>query len=228
MFFFFKALWRIIYACRGEHMNIQQENRFDKHQNDWNGQMRSFCREDVRFTKNLSSDGWNVICFSGLCWSWMEESEPLLGVRAEGRRANGGCTWSTHTLDSNTIEDFRRKLKYFFMNPCEKYRARGRKPWKLMLQILKIIIITAQVGKKTPFCFTAEHECAQIDLCLSLASPVFCSWSFSAWAMKWWPRSKRIIWWRSGTSSWKDTRTTGRGTTPFTPKQTCTTTSTTS
>uniref|UniRef100_A0A3P8ZAC5 Polycystin cation channel PKD1/PKD2 domain-containing protein n=1 Tax=Esox lucius TaxID=8010 RepID=A0A3P8ZAC5_ESOLU len=41
--------------------------------------------------------------------------------------------------------DFRRKLKYFFMNPCEKYRARGRKPWKLMLQILKIAIITFQL-----------------------------------------------------------------------------------
>uniref|UniRef100_A0A8C6P8P0 Mucolipin TRP cation channel 3 n=1 Tax=Nothobranchius furzeri TaxID=105023 RepID=A0A8C6P8P0_NOTFU len=43
------------------------------------------------------------------------------------------------------VENFRRKLKYFFMNPCEKYRARGRKPWKLMLQILKIVLITAQL-----------------------------------------------------------------------------------
>ncbi|KAJ3599277.1 hypothetical protein NHX12_033240 [Muraenolepis orangiensis] len=31
------------------------------------------------------------------------------------------------------------------MNPCEKYHARGRKPWKLMLQIIKIAIITAQL-----------------------------------------------------------------------------------
>ncbi|KAK7132870.1 hypothetical protein R3I93_019195 [Phoxinus phoxinus] len=27
-------------------------------------------------------------------------------------------------------EKFRRKLKYFFMNPCDKYTARRRKPWK--------------------------------------------------------------------------------------------------
>uniref|UniRef100_A0AAZ3SUW0 Polycystin cation channel PKD1/PKD2 domain-containing protein n=1 Tax=Oncorhynchus tshawytscha TaxID=74940 RepID=A0AAZ3SUW0_ONCTS len=47
--------------------------------------------------------------------------------------------------DSKVVEDFRRRLKYFFMNPCEKYRARGRKPWKLMLQILKIAIITFQL-----------------------------------------------------------------------------------
>lgn len=79
----------------------------------------------------------------------MEESEPLLAVKGEERRSNGGSRWRTNTLDSNTVEDFRQKLKYFFMNPCEKYRARGRKPWKLMLQIIKIITITAQV--RTPF-----------------------------------------------------------------------------
>ncbi|XP_041659687.1 mucolipin-3-like [Cheilinus undulatus] len=73
----------------------------------------------------------------------MEESEPLLATRSE--RINGHCRWSTHTLESKMVEDFRRKLKYFFMNPCEKYRARGRKPWKLMLQILKIAIITVQL-----------------------------------------------------------------------------------
>ncbi|KAG9350909.1 hypothetical protein JZ751_024798 [Albula glossodonta] len=47
-------------------------------------------------------------------------------------------------LDSDAVENLRRKLKYFFMNPCEKFKARGRKPWKLMLQILKIALITIQ------------------------------------------------------------------------------------
>ncbi|XP_014324587.1 mucolipin-3-like isoform X1 [Xiphophorus maculatus] len=75
----------------------------------------------------------------------MEESEQLFTQRSEGKRPNGHCRWSTHSLDSKAVEDFRRRLKYFFMNPCEKYRARGRKPWKLMLQILKIVIITAQL-----------------------------------------------------------------------------------
>lgn len=40
----------------------------------------------------------------------------------------------------------RRKLKYFFMSPCDKYHAKGRKPFKLGLQLLKIIIVTVQVG----------------------------------------------------------------------------------
>uniref|UniRef100_A0A665WD08 Mucolipin 3a n=1 Tax=Echeneis naucrates TaxID=173247 RepID=A0A665WD08_ECHNA len=70
-------------------------------------------------------------------------SQPLL--RSEEPRTNGHYRWSTHTLDSKAVEDFRRRLKYFFMNPCEKYRARGRKPWKLMLQILKIAITTIQL-----------------------------------------------------------------------------------
>ncbi|KAM8850355.1 mucolipin-3 [Spinachia spinachia] len=48
-------------------------------------------------------------------------------------------------LRPEVVEDFRRRLKYFFMNPCEKHRARGHKPWKLVLQILKIGIITAQL-----------------------------------------------------------------------------------
>ncbi|XP_035276294.1 mucolipin-3-like isoform X1 [Anguilla anguilla] len=52
---------------------------------------------------------------------------------------------SNRGLDSEEVEHFRRKLKYFFMNPCDKFRARGRKPWKLCLQILKICLITAQL-----------------------------------------------------------------------------------
>ncbi|KAM9324678.1 mucolipin-3-like [Gastrophryne carolinensis] len=42
-------------------------------------------------------------------------------------------------------ENLRRKLKFFFMNPCEKFRARGRKPWKLCIQILKIALVTVQL-----------------------------------------------------------------------------------
>uniref|UniRef100_A0A671VPZ3 Mucolipin TRP cation channel 3 n=1 Tax=Sparus aurata TaxID=8175 RepID=A0A671VPZ3_SPAAU len=77
----------------------------------------------------------------------MEDREQLLTPRSEEARLNGLCRWSAHTqgLQAKVVEDFRRRLKYFFMNPCEKYKARGRKPWKLMLQILKIAIITVQL-----------------------------------------------------------------------------------
>lgn len=43
-------------------------------------------------------------------------------------------------------EELRRRLKYFFMSPCDKYRARGRRPVKLGLQLAKILLVTVQVG----------------------------------------------------------------------------------
>lgn len=42
-------------------------------------------------------------------------------------------------------EALRRKLKYFFMSPCDKYHAKGRKPFKLALQLLKILTVTVQL-----------------------------------------------------------------------------------
>ncbi|XP_056148724.1 mucolipin-3-like [Lampris incognitus] len=77
----------------------------------------------------------------------MEDIEALVAPRQEERPVNGPCRWKPppQRAESQVVEDFRRRLKYFFMNPCEKHRARGRKPWKLMLQILKIAIITIQL-----------------------------------------------------------------------------------
>ncbi|XP_072294306.1 mucolipin-3 [Eucyclogobius newberryi] len=57
----------------------------------------------------------------------------------EDYTANGG-TWAQQKQQS-----LRRKIKYYFMNPCEKFYARGRKPWKLCLQLIKIVIITIQL-----------------------------------------------------------------------------------
>merc|ERR1719481_2127528 len=42
-------------------------------------------------------------------------------------------------------EKMKRKLKFFFMNPAEKYIATRKIPWKLGLQILKVFIVTAQL-----------------------------------------------------------------------------------
>ncbi|RDD46242.1 Mucolipin-3 [Trichoplax sp. H2] len=39
----------------------------------------------------------------------------------------------------------RKKLRYYFMNPLEKYEAKKRKPWKLVFQIVKIVMITVQL-----------------------------------------------------------------------------------
>ncbi|XP_069983303.1 mucolipin-3 isoform X5 [Penaeus vannamei] len=47
-----------------------------------------------------------------------------------------------HTITADRI---RRRLKFFFMNPMEKWHARRRFPWKLLLQVFKIVVVTAQL-----------------------------------------------------------------------------------
>uniref|UniRef100_A0A3Q1FDV7 Mucolipin TRP cation channel 2 n=1 Tax=Acanthochromis polyacanthus TaxID=80966 RepID=A0A3Q1FDV7_9TELE len=42
-------------------------------------------------------------------------------------------------------QNLRDDLRYYFMSPCEKYRARRTIPWKMGVQILKIIMITIQL-----------------------------------------------------------------------------------
>lgn len=76
----------------------------------------------------------------------MEESSDLYDMH----ETNGSPPWDDHDHrcleELDNVECLRRKIKFFFMNPCEKYHARGRKPWKLLLQIIKIAIITIQVN----------------------------------------------------------------------------------
>ena len=68
------------------------------------------------------------------------------------------ATTPPHWLGSPQEEEcLRRKLKYFFMSPCDKYYAKGRKPFKLILQLLKIIIVTAQVCYKLQLGFYVLH-----------------------------------------------------------------------
>lgn len=49
----------------------------------------------------------------------------------------------------NRVEVMRKRLKSHFMTPYQKYKHRGRKPWKLLFQLLKLIMVTVQVSKQT-------------------------------------------------------------------------------
>lgn len=42
----------------------------------------------------------------------------------------------------------RNRLSFFFMNPIEKWKTRGRFPYKFVIQIIKIILVTVQVMDK--------------------------------------------------------------------------------
>jgi hypothetical protein len=50
-------------------------------------------------------------------------------------------------------EKIKSKLKFFFLNPVEKYYATRKLPWKLCVQILKVFLVTVQLwifaGKRT-------------------------------------------------------------------------------
>ncbi|XP_045675950.1 mucolipin-1 isoform X4 [Phyllostomus hastatus] len=56
-------------------------------------------------------------------------------------------------------EDLRRRLKYFFMSPCDKFRAKGRKPFKLMLQVVKILVVTVQMRLPRPREVNPSNSC---------------------------------------------------------------------
>lgn len=44
-----------------------------------------------------------------------------------------------------TEERMRRKLQFFFMNPIEKWHAKRRLPYKFVVQVIKIILVTLQL-----------------------------------------------------------------------------------
>jgi hypothetical protein len=46
---------------------------------------------------------------------------------------------------SQSRDRLRRELKFYFMSPINKWRAKGRLPWKLGLQIIKIVFVTIQL-----------------------------------------------------------------------------------
>ncbi|XP_076462043.1 mucolipin-3-like [Babylonia areolata] len=70
-------------------------------------------------------------------------SEPEV-TRSQSYGSTGECC-GTGTWTPDQVDQLRRRIKFFFMDPCSKFKARRHIPWKLMLQIIKIIIITVQL-----------------------------------------------------------------------------------
>ncbi|OBS80287.1 hypothetical protein A6R68_21508, partial [Neotoma lepida] len=72
----------------------------------------------------------------------------VAGSSCSSHQDESPCTFHQSSSPSEELlleDQMRRKLKFFFMNPCEKFWARGRKPWKLAIQILKIAMVTVQL-----------------------------------------------------------------------------------
>ena len=62
------------------------------------------------------------------------------------------------SFEADSSEDLiRQKLQWYFRNPYEKYKERKRKPIKLILQIIKIILVTVQVFSISFYDFGLFH-----------------------------------------------------------------------
>lgn len=49
------------------------------------------------------------------------------------------------TMSTGSEERMRRKLQFFFMNPIEKWQAKRKFPYKFVVQVIKIILVTMQL-----------------------------------------------------------------------------------
>lgn len=74
-------------------------------------------------------------------------------------RGRYGMFHSSSAVSQDHIKDETLKddLKFYLMNPCEKYRARRHIPWKMGVQILKIVMITTQVCDQPTELFHCDH-----------------------------------------------------------------------
>lgn len=63
-----------------------------------------------------------------------------IGTSHQRLRDQPGCN-----MDFYQEERMRRKLKFFFMNPIEKWQAKRRFPYKFIVQVIKIVLVTVQL-----------------------------------------------------------------------------------
>uniref|UniRef100_A0A8C5WNE9 Mucolipin TRP cation channel 2 n=1 Tax=Laticauda laticaudata TaxID=8630 RepID=A0A8C5WNE9_LATLA len=102
---------------------------------------RSVCVREFKGNECNRLSSWNVMCKLKLqqrTLKILQELDILFPNRSRNMMAQA---------DSDLMEEesLKKDLKFYFMNPCEKYRARRQIPWKLGLQILKIVMVTTQL-----------------------------------------------------------------------------------
>ncbi|XP_014668280.1 PREDICTED: mucolipin-3-like [Priapulus caudatus] len=84
-----------------------------------------------------------------------DEMDSIVGRAFAGTESNvGSCEGATPTRlfsvnssceSLHAEECLRRRLKFHFLDPLDKWRARHRCPWKLIVQLLKLVVVTAQL-----------------------------------------------------------------------------------
>lgn len=75
-----------------------------------------------------------------------EEERKATGARVNHAEPQGfsqsqSAAYALHEME----EKMRRKLQFFFMNPIEKWRAKRKFPYKFVVQVIKIVLVTFQL-----------------------------------------------------------------------------------
>ncbi|XP_073947618.1 mucolipin-3-like [Choristoneura fumiferana] len=63
-----------------------------------------------------------------------------------GNHTSQGFAQGTSSASGSQLEEkMRRKLQFFFMNPIEKWQAKRKFPYKFVVQLIKIVLVTFQL-----------------------------------------------------------------------------------
>lgn len=75
-----------------------------------------------------------------------EEEHKAAGNQANHDNSQGFSSSHSPAHSLNQMEEkMRRKLQFFFMNPIEKWRAKRKFPYKFVVQLIKIVLVTFQL-----------------------------------------------------------------------------------
>lgn len=62
------------------------------------------------------------------------------------QRSHHSSSGMSEDKNSVVIDRMRRRLRFFFMNPLEKWQTKRQFPYKLTIQLVKIFFVTTQVN----------------------------------------------------------------------------------
>lgn len=74
------------------------------------------------------------------------EEERKTQRNTPGNHTSQGLAQGTSSASGSQLEEkMRRKLQFFFMNPIEKWQAKRKFPYKFVVQLIKIVLVTFQL-----------------------------------------------------------------------------------
>lgn len=71
--------------------------------------------------------------------------QPSIVGQTEGHVAYSATATTSTPLRTFSAERMRRKLQFFFMNPIEKWQTRRRFPYKFLVQLVKLVLVSIQL-----------------------------------------------------------------------------------